>query len=74
MEGRVELQFPTTEDPAWVMFLDLSSIDALDTQRLKHPLHVGIHLGVPEVPELDRERAAKMPNQIHIDPNAWKVL
>jgi hypothetical protein len=57
-----------------VLFLDLSGVDALNTQGFEQSLHVGIHLGVPQVPKLDRERAAEMPKQIHVDPYAWKVL
>jgi len=74
MECRIELQFPATEDPAWVLFLDLSGVDAFDTERFEQSLHVGIHLGVPQVPKLDRERAAEMPKQIHVDPHARKVF
>ena len=74
MERRVQFQFPTAKDPARVLFLNLSGIDAFDTERFKQSFHVRIHLGVTEVPKLDRERTAEMPQQIHVDPNARKVL
>jgi hypothetical protein len=74
MECRIELQLPATKDPAWVLFLDLSGIDAFNTQWFEKAFHVGIHFGVPQVPKLDRERAAKMPEQIHVDPNTREVL
>ena len=34
-----------------MLFLDLSGIDALDSQRFEQPLHVRIHLGVTEAGE-----------------------
>jgi hypothetical protein len=74
MECRVEFQLPATKNPTWVLFLDLSGVDAFDPQGFEQPLHIGIHFGVPQVPKLDRERAAEMPKQIHVDPYAWKVL
>lgn len=74
MKHRLEFQFAATKDPEGVMFLSLLGIDTFCPERFEQSYQIQIHLDVTEIPKLNWERTAEMPQKTHVAANAWKVL
>jgi hypothetical protein len=57
-----------------MLLLNFAGIDAFDAERLQEPAQVGIDLALAQMPELDRQLAAEVPDQVDVDPDAGEVL
>jgi hypothetical protein len=54
--------------------LELPGVNTFDAQGGQEPLHVGVALVVPHVPELNGQLALEAANEIHIHPDAREVF
>lgn len=52
----------------------LPRVHTLNIVTGQQPFHIRIDFAVAQVPKLDRQRAAEMPQEPHVYPDAGKVL
>src|SRR5439155_12092145 len=73
VQDRIRLEFPTFKPSRGKLFTDIESFDASDSERLEQTAHRAIHLLLAQIPELNRQSAPKIAQQIDAYPGAGEI-
>src|SRR4051812_19664210 len=73
MENGIRLGLPASEASSWKTFGDFERIDASDAERLDEFAHARVHFARAEMPEFNRQPAAKLAKNIDAHPGVGEI-